>query len=211
MTSVRLVFLRSLLALCSTMATVPVGAQSQDVRDRPVLLAAQPKLNDPVYSQTVIAVAPAGNGWHIGLIINRPTDRSLASLFPEHEPAIKVKHPVHFGGPMDMNVLIALVKRNSSPGADALEIGDGLYLTVGSTTIDSVIESTPDDARFYVGWVVWRPGELEKEIKANYWSVHDADSRVMFRSSTENLWREMHESSRGIRTSIDPGTRLSAR
>jgi putative AlgH/UPF0301 family transcriptional regulator len=110
-----------------------------------------------------------------------------------------------------MQALIALVKGDSSPGIDALQISEGLYLAIGAHTVDHVIESSPNDARFFLGWVVWRPGELLEEIRAGYWSVHDADMRLVFRSNTEGLWREMSRSRQGIRTSIESDLQLVGR
>lgn len=212
MSRLRLMFACSLLAFSAALvAPSATRAQTEGVYSHAVLLAAHPNMSDPVYAQTVLLAAPGPNGWHFGLIINRPTDRPLSSLFPEHEPSRSVKDVVHFGGPTAMHALIALVKGNSSPGIDALQISERLYLAIGANTVDHVIESSPNDARFFLGWVVWRPGEMLEEIRAGYWSVHDADTRLVFRSNTEGLWREMYRSRQGISTSIDSDLQLVAR
>ncbi|MCW5603830.1 MAG: YqgE/AlgH family protein [Burkholderiales bacterium] len=205
-------FVAFLLLAFTVAASAPAAARDRDADiGSAILLAANPGLNDPVYARTVLLAAPGPNGWHFGLIVNRPTDRSLSSLFPEHVPSRKVKEAVHFGGPMATHALLALVKRKSSPGNDALRFSEELYLAVASTTVDSVIESTPGDARFYMGWVVWRPGELRAELRAGYWSVHNADTNLVFRSDTKTLWQELRQTSRGIRTGVDPAFRLTAR
>src|SRR5688572_14645744 len=66
-------------------------AQSQE---EAILLVAHPAFRDLEYRQTVLLAAPAPNGGHVGVILNRPTRRSLGSLFPEHEPSKKVLEPV---------------------------------------------------------------------------------------------------------------------
>jgi putative AlgH/UPF0301 family transcriptional regulator len=212
MSSLRLKFAGSLLAFSAALvAPSATGAQTAGVHSHAVLLAAHPSLSDPVYSQTVLLAAPGPNGWHFGLIINRPTDRPLSSLFPEHKPSHSVTSVVHFGGPTAMHALIALVQGDSSPGIDALQISKGLCLAIGANTVDHIIETSPNDARYFLGWVVWRPGELLEEIRAGYWSVHHADMRLVFRSNTKDLWREMSRSPQGIRTSIESDLQLVAR
>ena len=66
-------------------------------------------------------------------------------------------------------------------------------------TIDSVIETHPNDARYYVGYVGWRPGELKAEIDRGIWSVLSADVDVVFRKDMEGLWEEMLQQTRRIR------------
>src|SRR5260221_7729508 len=68
-------------------------------QEEALLLIAHPAFRDLEYRQTVLLAAPAPSGGHVGVILNRPTKRSLGSLFPEHEPSKKVVDPVYYGGP----------------------------------------------------------------------------------------------------------------
>ena len=180
-------FFAGVLLLCG--AAVPRSAPAQD--DEAVLLVAHPMFRDLDYRQSVLIAAPAPNGGHVGVIINRPTRRSLGSLFPEHEPSKKVIEPVFYGGPFSRSALVALVRSDSTPGAGSVPIMQHLYLAFRAKTIDRVIESTPNAARYYVGYVGWRPGELRDEIDRGLWAVLDADLDVVFRKDTEGLWEEL--------------------
>ena len=141
---------------------LPWAAQAQE--EEAIFLIAHPMFRDLDYRQTVLLAAPAPNGGHVGVIINRPTRRSLGSLFPEHEPSKKVVDPVYYGGPFSRGALVALVKTDSTPGAGSVQLMKNLYLAFRANTIDQVIERSPNDARYYVGYVGWRPGELRTEI-----------------------------------------------
>jgi putative transcriptional regulator len=187
------VFLLGLLAslLCG-------GALAED-QDEAVLLVAHPAFRDLEYRQTVLLAAPAPNGGHVGVIINRPTKRSLGSLFPEHEPSKKVVEPVYYGGPFSRGALVALVRADSAPGAGTVPLMKNLYLAFRANTIDHVIETTPNDARYFVGYVGWRPGELKSEIDRGLWSVQNADLDTVFRKDTEGLWEELFQASKRIR------------
>lgn len=175
------------------------GVAQAQPQDDAILLIAHPAFRDLEYRQTVLLAAPAPNGGHVGVILNRPTKRSLGSLFPEHEPSKKVMDPVYYGGPFSRGALVALVRAGQTPGAGSVLLMHNLYLTFRANTIDHVIETTPNEARYFVGYVGWRPGELRSEIDRGLWSVLDADADMVFRKDTEGLWEELLQQTRRIR------------
>ena len=185
-------------------------AGSAVAQEDALILVAHPLFRDQDYRETVLIAAPAPNGGHVGVILNRPTRRSLGSLFPDHEPSKKVVDPVYYGGPFSRGALVALVKSHDSPGAGSVPLMKDLYLAFRANTIDHVIETTPNEARYFVGYVGWRPGELRSEIDRGLWSVVNADIEMVFRKDTEGLWEELLQSSRRIRADLPTGTRLVA-
>jgi putative transcriptional regulator len=192
-----------LVALLSLLAALPARAQQENDA---MLLVAHPAFRDLDYRQTVLLAAPAPNGGHVGVILNRPTRRSLSSLFPEHEPSKKVLEPVYYGGPFSRGALVALVKAGDTPGEGTVRLMKNLYMAFRVNTIDQVIETHPNDARYYVGYVGWRPGELKNEIDRGIWSVMGADVDTVFRKDMEGLWEELHQQTKRIRA--DAGRRL---
>ena len=172
-----------------------------------MILVANPAFRDLEWRQTVIIAAPAPNGAHVGVILNRPTRRSLASLFPEHAPSKKVVDPVYYGGPFSRSALVALVHADHSPGSGAVPVMKDVYLAFPAKTIDHVIETTPNEARYFVGFVQWLPGELRSEIDRGLWAVLDADIEMVFRKDTDGLWEELLQSTRRIRADLHPHAR----
>ena len=173
-------------------------------QEEALLLIAHPAFRDLEYRQAVLIAAPAPSGGHVGVILNRPTKRSLGSLFPEHEPSKKVVEPVFYGGPFSRGALVALVKADQTPGAGSVLLMPSLYLTFRANTIDHVIETTPNEARYFVGYVGWRPGELKGEIDRGLWSVLDASVDMVFRKDTDGLWEELLQSTKRIRAGLTP-------
>jgi len=182
------------IALAAAMMS-SVHAQEDDA----ILLVAHPAFRDADYRQTVLLAAPAPNGGHVGVILNRPTKRSLASLFPEHEPSKKVLDPVYYGGPFSRGALVALVKTTAAPGNGSVMLMKNIYMAFRVNTIDQIIEATPNEARYFVGYVGWRPGELRNEIDRGIWSVLGADADVIFRKDMDNLWEELLQQTKRIR------------
>ena len=197
--------LRALLFPIALM--VAGGAAAQDGA---MILVAHPAFRDLEWRQTVIIAAPVPSGGHVGVILNRPTRRSLGSLFPEHAPSKKVVDPVYYGGPFSRGALVALVRADHSPGSGSVPLMKDLYLAFRANTIDHVIETTPNDARYYVGYVGWRPGELRSEIDRGLWTVLNADLDMVFRKDTEGLWEELLQSSKRIRAGEHPQYALLA-
>ena len=188
------------LGLLVGCASAPAQGQ-----DEAVILVAHPAFRDADYRQTVLIAAPVPSGGHVGVILNRPTRRSLGSLFPEHEPSKKVADPVYYGGPFSRGALVALVKSDSAPGTGSVLLMKNLYLAFRANTIDYVIETTPNEARYFVGYVGWRPGELKGEIDRGLWSVIGADLDTIFRKDTDGLWEELLQQSRRIRAAVPAG------
>jgi len=169
----------ALLAACG-----PAGAQGAG---KPMLLVASPELAGP-YRQTTLVAVPV-EGRYFGFILNRATDLKLSTLFPGHAPSEKVAAPVYFGGPEMNDALFAVVPRN--PGENALQLFGGLFVTNRAAAIDRIIEQTPNDARYFAGFVGWAAGELETEIASGHWYVTEPEPEFVFRSDTAGMWEEL--------------------
>jgi putative transcriptional regulator len=193
--------MKSVLAiLCAAMAMAlaPFAHAQKTADEEAVILVAKPQFRDAEWRQTVLIASPAQNGGHIGIILNRPTTRTLSSLFPEHEPSKKVVDPVYFGGPFSRRALFAVVKTDANPGGGAIMLMKNLYFAMNVQTVDKIIESTPNDARYFVGYVGWRPGELRQEIDRGLWFVMNPDSDLMFRKDIDTLWEELVRQARQV-------------
>lgn len=162
-------------------------AGAQDL-DRPLLLVAAPDLQG-LYSRSALLVVPAAGGQHLGFILNRATDFKLATLFPDHPPSAKVADPVFFGGPEMMGSIFAIVRRD--PGVPALRLFGEVFVTGNGAAVDRIIEATPNEARYFAGFVGWQPGELAAELEAGYWLVTEPDAALVFRADTRGMWEEL--------------------
>ncbi len=162
------------------------GSGAQDL-DKPLVLVAKPELQGP-YNRTALLVVPM-DGRHIGFILNRATEVRLGSLFPEHAPSAKVADPVYFGGPERLNAIFAIVARD--PGTPSVRLFGDLHVTAQAEVVDRIIEQTPNDARYFAGFVGWRPGELAAELEAGYWHTADPDAALVFSDDTGTMWEAL--------------------
>jgi putative AlgH/UPF0301 family transcriptional regulator len=61
-------------------------------------------------------------------------------------------------------------------------------VTAHSQIVDRIIEQTPNDARYFAGFVGWQPGELAAELEAGWWLVSDPDAALVFGKDTGDMW-----------------------
>jgi len=183
------------------LAAAAAAVQAADL-SKPLILVAVPELHDPVYGATVIIVAPLGGDEHIGFIVNRPSDVTLAKIFPEDGPSQKVHDPVYLGGPYEPGLVFALVERAKNPGGKSLELMPGLYATADAVTVDTIIKSGAARARFVAGLVAWKPGELQQELERKVWYVLEPDARLVLRRPAEGLWEDLVHRSQAAANAI---------
>jgi putative transcriptional regulator len=186
-----------LLAL--TLGWMPLAGATD--LDRPLILVAKPELQDKLYGATILVVTPVGGGQHAGFIVNRPTQLTLGTIFPEHGPSQKIVDPVYLGGPIQSQMIFALVQRRENPGGNSFEMMPGLFATFDGDVVDRIIETDASHARFVAGLVAWRAGELKDEIKKGAWYVLEPDAALLMRN-TDGLWEEMVRRSVRIENTI---------
>ena len=156
-----------------------------------MLLVAKRSFEDPVYGATIVLVKPVAGGAHVGFIVNKPTKLNLSELFPEHEASKKVADPLFLGGTVDMNLVFALVETHGSRKDSTIRIAPDLFLAYETKTVDRIIESESDHARFFLGTVVWRPGQLDEELDRGLWYVDEPEAKLVLRRKTDGLWEEL--------------------
>jgi len=172
--------------LAVLLALAACAAHAEDL-GKAQLLVAKPELQG-LYSRTTLLVAPLKDQ-HVGFILNRATELTLGKLFPDHAPSAKVVDPIYFGGPEMLGAIFAVVRKD--PGEAAVPLFEDIFVTASAQAVDRIIEQTPNAARYFVGFVGWRPGELAKEIEAGYWYVTDADAALVFNRDTGAMWEDL--------------------
>jgi putative transcriptional regulator len=149
------------------------------------LLVAAPPLDDPNFDRTVVFVLEHDSAGAVGLVINRPTRRTVgAGIEPwlAHSDAPRV---VFGGGPVEPHVLIAIaltrVDDDSASDIDTIDLTDDPDLAAGELR----------HLRIYSGYSGWGPGQLDDEIAAGAWLVVDAEIDDVFDVEPTAAWRRV--------------------
>ena len=179
-----LLFSVLLLASLARVALADDASQS-------VTLVATDVLEGTSFEQTVIVAARLPDGGHLGFIINRPTEVKLATLFPDDASSRKVDAPVSYGGPMLPRAVFALTPNAPDGDSNIVTLMPGLVAVLDAAGVDHILETKPNDARYFVGLVVWPPEELGAQVDGGAWDVKPADPKLVLRAKSGRLWQEL--------------------
>ena len=192
---VDLAIARLLVALVAALAfALPAAAD-----ERGFLIVAKPHVPDPNFRRTVLLVTQAPDGAALGVIINRPANKSLAEAVPEEPKLARFTEPLYLGGPVERIGLFAVFRAATAPG-DAFRAGGDLWIALAPPTVEALINNPPEALRFYLGYAGWAPGQLRGEVDRGDWWVLDPDPEIVFRKDTKDLWEELAKRARSVTT-----------
>jgi putative transcriptional regulator len=199
--SFRVAFVALLVLAATAQAQAPSNA---------VFLIARPGMPDPNFRETVVLVVQAeGGGEATGVIINRPTDRSLAEILPGDRFS-RFTDPIFFGGPVAQQGLFALFQANKYSGA-AVPMLPEVWLAVLPDSVDGLVNKPPARIRFFSGYAGWAPGQLQGELDRGDWLVAEADAKTIFMKDTSQLWQDLVRRARAVHARAADVTASSAR
>jgi putative transcriptional regulator len=185
-----LLSLKYVAALLAIAALVSGAARAADLSE-PVILVASSLLDPTPFQQAVVLATPLDDGSHIGFIINKPTGMKLQELFPDDPAAGKVKDLVYLGGPALVPAVFAVTRTPPESVDVAVKLMPDLFAVMDGDAIDRIIATTPDDARFFLGMMVWKPGALEQEVRKSAWELRPADAEVVLHAKAPGLWKSL--------------------
>lgn len=147
-------------------------------------LVAMPGMTDPRFAHSLIYLCEHSDQGAMGLVVNKPTDMTLATLFERVELANPDEElagqPVLFGGPVQLDRAFVLHKP-AQPWHSTLKITDTIALTSSKDILESVgSERAPEGLLVALGYAGWVPGQLDNEILQNAWLSVPADEQILF-------------------------------
>jgi putative transcriptional regulator len=153
-------------------------------------LIANPTLRDPNFSRTVVLLCEHNDQGSMGLIINRPTEHTVAgaiSGMPERATQL-----LYWGGPVQQRLVLVL-HRHKIDVPEAREIVDGMALGSDSEALIHLLETAahPDErVRIFSGYAGWAAGQLESELQEKSWIVAPGRAELVFGVEAERIWAE---------------------
>lgn len=148
------------------------------------LLVAMPGLADPNFGGSVVFLADHTEKGALGLVINRPIDLDLGSLFARIDLELKDAAlggaPVLYGGPVQTDRGFVL-HRPVGSWSSTLQVTDEVGLTSSKDVLEAVAAGQgPGQLLVTLGYAGWGPGQLEEEIARNAWLTAPADAGLLF-------------------------------
>ncbi|MGI4815315.1 MAG: YqgE/AlgH family protein [Janthinobacterium lividum] len=148
-------------------------------------LIAMPNMADPTFSGTVVYLCDHTERGALGLVINRPTDIDLKSLFSRIELKLEIEPllhlPVYFGGPVQTERGFVLHEAGDHTYTSSMAVPGGLSMTTSKDVLEAVASGRgPEKFLLTLGHAGWGAGQLEEEISRNGWLTVQADPQIVF-------------------------------
>ena len=180
------------LALCALLLLFATPWPSTADEAKPltaILIRARAELPDPNFADSVVLVMNNLGPGPVGVIINRPTQLSLARLFPDLGHLAQQHDKVYFGGPIDLGSVWFLFRASTRP-AHAIEACSGVYFSANRDLLLRLLnrDKPMDGLRIFIGYSGWGPGQLESEIARGDWTLERAESDAIFNRKSEHPW-----------------------
>jgi putative transcriptional regulator len=152
-------------------------------------LLAMPGMVDPNFGGSVVFLAEHSPKGALGLVINRPMEIDLSTLFEridlKLERAPLAGEPVLYGGPVQTDRGFVLHRPVGAWGS-TVKVGGTVGLTSSKDVLEAVAQGGgPDHLLVTLGYSGWGPGQLEDEIARNAWLTAPADADVIFDTPVE--------------------------
>jgi len=155
----------------------------------PKLLLSMPQLMDPNFRRTVILLCEYSEDGAWGLVLNRPTGKTAASVV-EFTPPLAGDSGIEvwLGGPVEPQ-RGALLLPEEPPGADVFEVSPGVFVSSSAELLRAIIEGpSVANARLLMGYAGWGPQQLDQELTESSWLISDVARDIVFDTQPAEMW-----------------------
>lgn len=151
-------------------------------------LIAMPAMADPNFSRTLTYVCEHNAEGALGIIVNRPLDLSLGTLFervgmplaPSENQSRYNDLPVYFGGPVQTDRGFVL-HRPVGSWQSTLNVSTEIGLTSSRDILQAMSDDgEPSEVLVSLGYAGWAAGQIEWELSQNAWLTVAAAPNIIF-------------------------------
>ena len=148
-------------------------------------LIAMPAMADPYFTRTLTYICEHNDQGALGVVVNRPIDMTLRSLFGRLSLPIGNDGigdaPIYFGGPVQTDRGFVLHEPTGN-WQSTLKVRDAVGLTTSKDILEAVGRGEgPKRLLVTLGYAGWSAGQLEHELGQNAWlSVEARGDKILF-------------------------------
>ncbi|MGA8209880.1 MAG: YqgE/AlgH family protein [Nocardioidaceae bacterium] len=163
------------------------------------LLVATPALLDPNFERTVVLLLDVDDDGALGVVLNRPSEVTVAEILPDWRDAADDPGVLFSGGPVGPDAALA-VGLTSVVGSVADPAGDDpvgfrrLWDGVGMVDLDSptdLVVPALRHLRIFAGYAGWGRAQLATEIATGSWYVVPSTAEDLSTRDPQQLWTEV--------------------
>jgi putative transcriptional regulator len=154
---------------------------------------------DPRFRETVVLLIEYSGNGAMGLIINRPTEVKLSTLFPGIKDLQRRSETAFIGGPVEMEKCFMLIRSGVAP-EDSLHVFSDVYVSTSMRVLQQIAKGGKRGEKFrlYVGYTGWGTGQLQRELSRGQWRILEADPKIVFENDPGKIWQDLIRRSSGV-------------
>jgi len=162
------------------------------------LLLANPGLRDPNFRRAVVLLSAHDREGAIGVVLNRPLNRALASLNADAALSPLADVPLYQGGPVEPEKLLLVAWRYHDEASEFQ-----LHFGLEPDKALELVEQPGVTLRGFLGYAGWGRGQLDQEMTQNTWFTAPVGHYNLGAADGIGLWRL-------VLGSLDPELKLLA-
>jgi putative transcriptional regulator len=151
------------------------------------LLVASRYLLDGNFVRTVVLLVQHSDQGALGIVVNRPTCKTVKELWKEvGEAPCKSTRPVFLGGPVAGPIMAV----HADHSLAEVEILPGVFFAAKKPHLDQLVLHPEGAQKIFVGHAGWGPGQLENELQQGAWLTLPATAEYIFEENSQ-LWEQL--------------------
>ena len=156
------------------------------------LLIATPDAPDPRFRETVVLLVKHNHEGAFGIVINRPVGEiaisRILNLPGEKDAAIEGSVLIFAGGPVQPEQGF-IVHSGEYRRAETVDIDGRVAVTSSPEVLRDIASGKgPNKKLVALGYSGWGPGQLEGELKRQFWVTAPADLQLIFDDDRAKVW-----------------------
>lgn len=161
------------------------------------LIVAPPAQEDEFWAKSVIFIYQETATSVVGLVVNKPSDRTLSDLAEHHNISYSGNEVLYIGGPVNPSALVML-HTDDWVCSNTMQICDGYRVSSDKSMLKRVCSGdTPRKWKLFLGMSGWIPQQLAGEMMGNSpwskktaWLTAKSSEQVVFGKDANSTWKK---------------------
>jgi len=141
---------------------------------------------EPHFARAVILMGEHSEEGAMGIVLNRPSEASVAEAVPGLAELVPHDEVVHIGGPVSPAAVTLLAEFEDPGEAATIVFGDVGFARGDGDNV--LLAAATRRTRVFAGYAGWAPGQLEAELAQDGWILATPEPDDVFSGEGLALW-----------------------
>ena len=150
-------------------------------------LISEPLSDDNYFGRSVVLITEHSKEGSVGFVLNKESEYVVSDLISELDCEFKVYN----GGPVELKSLHYIHTIDTIN--NTVKIKEGLFWGGDFEQIKALLDLSlikENQIQFFLGYSGWTAGQLNHELKNNYWVVTELGTNEIFFNKNEKFWSD---------------------